>query len=463
MGVNRRLVLLAAAVAALAGWLFLVELPRERGAVEDYEQWRRLLPIEAASVDTLRVERAEAPWTVVRRDDGWWLVEPIEEKAEDLTVASVLARLTEELSYREVATDVGTDEWDRYALSPGHPGRADLVLASRDGGSVRVAVGVELVTGDYCYVRRGDGDALELALISLYELANASHHGFRRMSLFEIDVESIVQLDGVGPSGAWAAVLDTTTGLWWSGPDRLPPRLRRWVLDDVALAVSTQTVGAYLRDGLTEVQWSGYGLRDPWTELHVHTVDGAVNTLWLGNEVEARTFFGRERGLDTVFTIRPGFLGLLEEGTEPLVDRNPVPWNLRRVTTIRVEDDSGRWASIHRGRYEWELTIGTGEVTTSTYRESAAVSVARGLEEVQPLRSIFVPAGQEALARYEEIVARATLQHRDGRTLVVTIGFLPGEPEAWLHVEGDATLYEVPRSYVLRFRGLVDALHADDV
>lgn len=460
MGLNWRLLVLGAVVVGLAVWIFGIDLPRERRAIEEQTEAARLLPIDPAAVDTLRVAHPEHPFTIVRRDDGWWITTPIVERAETRTMDSVLDRLTSARSERTMGLDGDDDVWANYGLAEGHPGRADIVLASASGARAALAVGNPVVTGDYVYVRRGDG-ALEVADQLVFDLANSTHHGFRRVDLFGIHEGDVVRIELDGPGGRWAARRDTTSGLWHPDVPDAAVRYKRWVMDDLALAIGEQRVQAFLRDGLDAEGWAAYGLDDPWGAVTVTTVDGRTQSLWLGNEREREQYFARRDGLDTVFLVRPQFAGALDAGTIGLEDFNPIPRNLRNARAFRAEDARGRWAEIRPDGMDWVLIGPDGEVESTDYRQTAADNLARGLEEVQPERSLFLPSGGDPGALLSERVGRVSIRF-DDETIDVHFGWRDGETEAWFYVEGDTSLYEIERSWVLRLRSFVDAIHVDD-
>ena len=460
MGLRLRTIVLALVVIGLGVWIFGIDLPRERREIAQQEEAARLLPIAPADVDTLRVESGERAWTVVRREDAWWITRPIVERAETRAVQTMLERLARARSERVVVPRLDPDSWANYGLAAGSPGRVDLVLAGAEGERAEVAVGNRIVAGDFAYVRRPDSEALELVDQYVFELANASHHGMRRADLFQIAEGDVTRLDVVGPGGAWTAVRDTSTGLWYPRSVGTTPRYRRWVLDDVALAIAEQRVQAYLRDDLESGDWAAYGLDAPWASVTVVTKDGREQTLELGNERERGQFFARKRGLDTVLVVRPQFFPALDAGATGLDDLNPIPENLRRALAIRVTDDEGRWGEARPLKpdwLDWVLVTAEGEVESTTYRETAADNVARGLEEMQPERSLYLPSGDSPAALLEEILAEVSIRF-DHATYELTFGWREQDP--WFFIEGDASLYEVDRGMILRLHGFVDALYA---
>jgi len=463
MGLSWKTIVLGLVVIALAVWIFGIDLPGEQRQIEQQAEAAVLLPIDPAVVDTLRIERAGLRTTIVRGDGGWRITEPIDEPAERRTVESVIERLTSATSARTVSDAMGEDQWFAYGLERGQAGRVDVVLASDTGARAVLSVGNLIPAGaDYVYVRRGGSDALELAEQAVFDLANATHHGYRKVDLFAISDDDIVQLQFDGPGGRWIARRDTTTGLWYDLAADGATRLKRWEMDDIALAVGEQRVQAYLRDELRESDWAAYGLDAPWAEITVTTKDGRSQQLWLGNEDMQRQYYGRRDGLDTVFLLRPQFLAALDEGTEFLEDFNPLPRNLRRATAFRIEDAEGRWAELRPGTDDaWELWTEDGRVSSTSFRQTAADNVARGLEEMQPERSIYLPSGADPLTLLDERAGRAVIRFENG-VLELDFGWRDGDDGFWFSTQGDPALYELPRGMFLRLRSFVDALHRDD-
>ena len=153
-------------------------------------------------------------------------------------------------------------------------------------------------------MRRVGSNDLEVCFEELFDVANMTHHGIRNPRLFEIAHGDLTRMSFASESNAWVAERGDE-GLWFLGSAD-GPRLKRWILEDIAFAVASQRVDGYLRDFLSDSDWAAYGLDQPWGTVEWEGTEGRSGALWLGNELGGGVVFGRRKGLDTVFQIAPG-------------------------------------------------------------------------------------------------------------------------------------------------------------
>lgn len=468
MGVSLRVVLLAVGVVGLAAWLFLYDLPLEQAQQQQAVDASVLVDFDPAHVDTLRVVRDNAPWTLARRlnadtgTDEWWLLTPIEERADQRTAANSLRLLLTYRSQRRLAEQLDGEAWGRYGLSDGHPARIDIVATLDSGQDVVLHVGNLDPTGDWVFVRAGGSDALHVAYSELADFALSSHHGFRERSIFVAEPEAIARLDLDGPSGSWTLERDADTGLWWTeiAGERL--RLQRWEVDDLTHYLTDATVVGFQRDGLSGAQWSGYGLDAPWARIEWTLQDGTSAFLELGNETRERTYFGRRSGLDTVFEIQPGFEAVFERDLRAWVDANPIARNVRRARAIRVEDADGTWVLLERApanEKDWIVRTAQGVVEPTEYLFVSARNVALGLEQLESDATMMLAAGSAS----SEVGRRgpsARLSWSEGPDVELVLWWREGESAPWMQIDGEPTLHRVERGLFLRLRAMIDAAHA---
>lgn len=465
MGLSRRLLLLVVAVAALAVWLFVIDLPRERRQIEREADASVLMEFDPARADTLRVVRGDAPWKLARRgEDEWWLLTPIEERAEARFAQNALMQLSTFTSVRRLADDVSDDAWWRYGLSDDHPSRIDFVVDLEGGQRVVLHVGSVDPTGDFVYVRRGGSRALEVAYSELAELALSPHHGFRRPRVFDLEQDEIARMEIKGEHDSWTAERDAQTGLWWASIDGERERLRRWELDEIAYSITQLGVVQYLRDGLSGAQWSGYGLDAPWASIAWTSYDGREGRLDLGNETDQRRYFGRRSGLDSVFELLPGLENVLERSAGSFVDDNPLPRNVRRAHRIRIEDEDGTWVEQERtgpSGKDWIVTTDQGIVPASEYLFVSARNVALGLEEMQATATLMLARSQaDDPAQWGRRGPRLRLSWPEGPDVEIVLHWRGEDSAPWLQVDDTPTLHRVDRGLFMRLRAMLDAAHA---
>ena len=465
---SRRVLLLVLVAAGLAAWLFLYDLPGEEAQQQRAVDETALIDFDPARVDTLRVVRDNAPWTLAKRVDGaaqrteWWLVAPIEERADLRTAENALALLLASRSQRRLADEVTEDVWGRYGLSEGHPSRIDLLVVLEGGERVLLNVGSLDPTGEFVFVRPGGTDRLEVVYSELADFALSSHHGFRQRRIFEIDPTQIARLEIEGTRGSWAVQRDADTGLWFAEIEGERRRLQRWEIDDLTHFVAEATVLGYQRDGLSGAQWAGYGLDQPWASLVWTSFDGRQSQLELGNQTADRTYFGRRAGLDTVFEILPGFERYFEQDPRELIDDNPIPRNVRRATVIRIEDVDGTWVRQERSatnEKDWIVTTAAGEVKPTEYVFVSARNVALGLEQLTSDSTMMLAEGRLASGVGRRGPA-VRFSWPEGPDLELVLWWIEQQSAPWLQIDGEPTLHRVQRGLFLRLRAMLDAAHA---
>lgn len=468
MGVSLRVVLLAVGVVGLAAWLFLYDLPLEQAQQQQAVDVSVLVDFDPARVDTLRVVRDNAPWTLAKRwnadtaKEEWWLITPIEERADQRTAANALDLLRAYRSQRRLADSLESDAWGRYGLSQGHPARIDIIATLDSGEEVVLHVGSLDPTGDFVFVRAGGTDALDVVYSELADYALSSHHGFRERSIFEAEPEEIARLDLDGPTGSWTLERDADTGLWWTEIAGERRRLQRWEVDDLTHYLTDATVVGFQRDGLSGAQWSGYGLDSPWARIEWTLYDGTSAWLELGNETTERTYFGRRSGLDTVFVIQPGFEDVFDLGPQSWIDENPIARNVRRARAIRVEDEDGTWVLQERApgnEKDWIVSTAQGEVEPTEYLFVSARNVALGLEQLKSGATMMLAEGSAASAVGKRGPS-ARLSWSEGPDVELVLWWREGESAPWMQIDGEPTLHRVERGLFLRLRAMIDAAHA---
>lgn len=452
---SRRVLILALLVAAVGGWLLLRELPALRHDEERALRELRIFQDVPSVVDSVRIRRANSEILVVRDPDDptrWWLRSPIVEEIPRFNARDLIGQLTETERWRRVAKSDGSAEWSLYGLGEDSPGRVRIELIG-EGHRSAVDVGLLTPSSTTAWVRRVGSDELDLCLEGFFDLANASHQGLRDTRLFRVQREDLALMRFTHDGESWTTVRDST-GLWYL--DSLQgPRLRRWIVEDFALATAGLRVDGFLRDDLAAADWSAYGLDDPWGEIYWRALDGRTGTVWLGNELGDALVFGRRAGLETVFQFAPGVAPIFGADLHALEDHNPIARNFLQATTIRVDVGDG-YVEIGRASPGVKIATEKGPVAEEVeYDQVVGRNLQLGVEEFQPLAEMYVPAGKDPQSVLDPVEAALTV-HWPDRDVRLHIGRYAGG--VWVAIEGDQTLYEVGADLLLRVREII-ALH----
>ena len=127
---NRRILILLSLAVFLAAVLFFWDLPKEREEQREQALARRITQLDPALVDTLRLHQPEGLVTLVRRPGGWWLLTPLEEKANDGAALGHIAYLCAAERGRIVSSDVDTLALDAFALGGLRPAELYIELVA---------------------------------------------------------------------------------------------------------------------------------------------------------------------------------------------------------------------------------------------------------------------------------------------------------------------------------------------
>jgi hypothetical protein len=444
LGMSRRVLVLAVLVLVIGGWLVFRELPILESERERMARELRVFENVPAVVDSIRIRRYESEILVARDGERWFLVSPIEEEIPPLNATDLIDRLVTTERWRRIGRNLGGGDWDVYGLGSDSPGRVRIELIGSNGTVSSVDVGLLSPGGQNVWVRRAGSQDLEVTFKDLYDVANMTHHGLRDPRLFEIVNADLTRMTFRAEGREWRAVRGEDA-LWFLDSED-GPRLRRWVLDDVAFAVAGLRVDGYLRDFLEDDDWAAYGLDQPWGEVEWEGTSGRSGTVWLGNELGGGVVFGRRTGLESVFHIAPGLDRWLEVDPTTLVDRNPIGGNFLQSVKVRVEVEGGFVDVIREtpgARVETEL----GPLEGGDYVQVTARNLQLGLEEFQPLAEMFVPAGQNPVSLLDPFEGRMSV-HWPDRVADLVIGRMAGA--VWI-AHGDA-LYQVETDMLLRVR-----------
>jgi hypothetical protein len=441
---SRRVLVLAVLVLVVGGVLVFRELP-----ILESERDRALAELlvfgEAPSVvDTVRIRQDQREILIVREPDSWYLRAPIDEAVPELPVLDLIERLKLTERWRGIATGLSEEEWEAYGLGADSPGRSRIELIGEDG---RVAVDVGLLTpgSRLVWVRRVGSDDLETCFEDLHDVANMTHQGLRDPRLFKVNHKDLTRMTFDADDNRWSAVRGED-GLWFlSGEDG--PRLKRWILEDVAFSVAGLRCDGYLRDFLGASDWAAYGLDQPWGTVEWEATEGRSGTLWLGNEVNGAVVFGRRDGLDSVFQIAPGLDRAFGADPGEWIDRNPIGGNFLQAAKIRVDVDGGGYLDVIRETPGARVETEDGPLEGGDYVQVTARNLQLGIEEFQPLAEMFVPSGQDPVALLDPV--EATLQvHWPDRVVDLAIGEMAGG--VWIAYDG--MLYQTSTDMLLRVR-----------
>jgi len=185
----RKTLVLAIVVMAAAGVYYANEVRWAKRRDEAREEAKRLYRIGAKEVGRVSLERADGVVTVERRSEGWFLVEPIEERAEQQLcdqMAEAISALQREMIIAEQPEDPG-----EFGLKP--PSLV-VTFATTAGETHSVWIGEKNPTSMAYYAKLPEEPAVFFIETYDYNRMNRSLYDLRDKTIISVPLEQVKEV-----------------------------------------------------------------------------------------------------------------------------------------------------------------------------------------------------------------------------------------------------------------------------
>jgi len=440
-GVNpKRIALLFIVVAALGGYLFFYELPKaEREAEKD-------TLVDVAKDDITGIELDFPDRQIVLQKDGasWKLVKPIDAKADDAVMQSILQVLTSAEVQRtldELPKDLAPFGLDRPNPS--------VTLTAKSGAVPAIHVGTQTKIGQKTYVRLGDEPKLLLSPSNLKVGLDKQVKDLRDKTMLAFG-EGVTRLEIASAGGPPVVLTRTGEESWSVGPGDYPADETE-VRSYLATLRGTRAL-EFADDAPTDL--AKYGLAEPALRITVTAGAGDAaksSTLSLGGETPA----GQTKQLYAMTTDRPGVATVgdftqknLDKSVTTFRDKTVFRFDPEQVARVELERREGAGVNVERAA-DGAWTMPSAKKGTPAEMETQSVTIGRLLDDLRDLRGADVVTDQAGdLAPYglNAPALRITLFGKDGKALA-TLLVTSHDGKYYAMREGQPTVFEL-RDYM---------------
>jgi hypothetical protein len=336
-------------------------------------QAERVLDLDLLHVDSLVVQHDDEAIEVERRGSGWWIVRPIEARADEASIAQLLSA-SEALVCAETIT---RDQRQHRALSLGDYG-LDIPRTSvtyrTPLGTRRLLVGNDAHLGQRTYVRiDGQADVM-LAEGALREALPESLEAMRDRELLHGQAARVTRLEIERPDGGFVQLLRGPSGWTVQQPVREPAdtvavnalldalfaaRIERFVWDPPVGVTAVAADAAPIVDA-PAVPVESYGLAADTAPARLRiwqTGDDVGSELTLGKPVEAEGSFVYAMFTDSgsVFTLDTSLLERCQVPVDDLRSRDLVRLDPGRIRYLAVQQGDRKLTLGHTPKSGWSI------------------------------------------------------------------------------------------------------------
>lgn len=316
---NSRVTLaLAAAVALVALYIFVVDRPQAQRA----EEARHLVQLTKAEISTVALESAKGTTALTRRDASHWdVTRPFQAPAATFAVDSLLDAVTGLIPQSTLGKDAG----DPAAYGLNTPA-AKLTLGTSSGRSVTLEIGKASPVGAGFYARLLPGGAVYLVDSSVKDTLSKSATDLRQKTLADFANADVRRVRIHSPKGTLA--VNRLGSDRWRIEGAHP-----WPADDFKVTDMffplTTTDGKAFHDGATDL--AVYHLDHPTVTVEL-TLTGRQSPMRILLAQEGKVAYGTVEGSHLVLDLDPSTVGKLEPDPLSLVSRRVLPYNPQDLT-----------------------------------------------------------------------------------------------------------------------------------
>lgn len=385
----RTTVIVLAIAAALAGWVYWHEV--RGGAVRQKQraEAQRLLGIERAQIEAIRITHSQTLFELVKRGESWHMLRPVPADCDPVMIAGFL----DTLALAERLDEVGRGDLARYGLDA----PAARVEIDVGGRTRRLTFGRINPLQTMVYLQLDDSKDVVLATSSLLTYALNSAFGWRDKRMIDVAPE-IVQRISVRTlmHGTFALRRDPQHG-WRVDGEVL------WRADPVrahSLLLGTAQLKAVGVAAENKAELGRFGLDNRRFGLQVEGAGGSVlGDLVLGWAEGEGSYFAMVPDRPEVFRVDGRLVDLMVAlATEPRDRRALPPYDPDKVTRVEVETPDDTFVLSRRSAVRWVVESSTR--ADSTFALSLG-SVSALLTDLVTLELQEFPASQPRASDFD--------------------------------------------------------------
>ncbi len=349
----RTTAILALLFAALAGYLYFVELPRRSddgtdGAALDFDE---------ATVSSIELEHPGRKVVLQRKDGDWTMVEPVQAPADRRSVENLLSAV-EECEIKRTFTAV--DDLAKYGLDVPS---ATIRLRAGDDEIGTIEVGKKTPVGGSAYILRSGDDSVHLTDATFLDRIDQKAADLRDKTILAFDKKSVRTLEVRANRGT--VKLERDDDVW----SIVAPREYGADASQVASLLSTlESLRAteFVEEEATDL--ARYGLAAPRGAIVLGLEEGDPLELRIGSEREGKLRVQTNRR-PTVYAIASWAGASFDKGVDDFRDKTVARFAAPDAHEIEISGADGGRIGLRRSEDGWHAVTEEAEVEQAAVEE----------------------------------------------------------------------------------------------
>jgi hypothetical protein len=242
-----------------------------------------VLDIEREEVEKFIIVGEHGRITCEKRDDEWYILEPVDDMADRGSVSRVLSSVA---NGKAVGIETEkADDLSKYGLE--EPSTTVEVFTGAEGKKHTLYIG-DLETRRY-YAKDASRSPIFLVNNVFHESINQEVNDLRNKKIMDFDRTKVTSLEIINPEGSVICEMDSASN-WFvmksPGPQREPAKSSK--VTQLLSTLVTLRAEEFVDDAPTS--FSPYGLENPRLEVAVKGEEGELARVLIGNEKENNSY-----------------------------------------------------------------------------------------------------------------------------------------------------------------------------
>ncbi len=350
----RNTLLLALLCAALGGYLYFVELPREPNS----EGIQNALDFDVANVTHIELEHPGRKVVLERTEDGWTMLEPVEDLADERAIDNLLeaahgCQITRTLDAVDNLATFGLDH-----------ASATLRLRLGDQELPALRIGKNAPVGGSTYLNREGDETVHLTPSTFATRIDLKSNDLRDKRVLRFDQGAVQSITLARPSGDITLAMDDS-GIW---------KITAPTAHDVDQSTVTSLLSTLLSIRATNFideapDLRPYGLDKPALRIKVGLADGVAASIDIGNERQGKLRIRSNRGA-TIYEVASWLRENLDQDLNHFRDKSICNFAPDDLAELRITTEGGETLNLSsRDGGDWVAPGRDGNVNGEAVQE----------------------------------------------------------------------------------------------